>query len=125
MAAVPMNTQHIKVTTRPPNKPPGILAALITTLMIFNVLPKVWSQTPLYWADDATPATAGGGTWTTFTGSGGSWSSNPTSDTGTAWEDGSVAHFLGSAGGTILLESSITAAGINFDPGASSFTIET
>ena len=65
MAAVPMKTQHIKVASRPPNKPPGILAALITALIIFNVLPKVSSQ-DLYWSGNAAnPAVAGSGTWVT------------------------------------------------------------
>src|SRR5271165_4829532 len=126
MAAVPMNTQHIKVTTRPPNKPPGILAALITTLIIFNVLPKVWSQTPLYWTGNApNPAVAVSGTWATAQFTAALWSTTSTSPPTVSWTDGDVAHFVGSAAVTATLGSNISAAGINFDPGANSVTIDT
>ncbi|HMD42897.1 MAG TPA: autotransporter domain-containing protein [Candidatus Acidoferrum sp.] len=121
-----MNTQHIKVTTRPPNKPPGILAALITTLIIFNVLPKVWSQTPLYWTGNApNPAVAVSGTWATAQFTAALWSTTSTSPPTVSWTDGDVAHFVGSAAVTATLGSNISAAGINFDPGANSVTIDT
>src|SRR4029077_9311610 len=70
--------------------------------------------------------TAGSGTWTAAQFSGPiSWSLTSTSEPDTAWTDRSVAHFLGSAGGTVTLGSNITASGINFDPGANPFTINT
>src|SRR6516165_10438300 len=127
--ASPMKTDLIKLTAQSIKNPRGILAGLITTLIFLNVLPKVWSQSlpPLFWAGNiANPATAGGGTWTTATTSGpSSWSSSSTSFVSTPWTNSSVAHFLGSGGGTVTLGSAITAAGINFDSGASSFDIET
>jgi autotransporter-associated beta strand protein len=39
--------------------------------------------------------------------------------------DGAAGHFIGSSGGTVTLGSAITATNINFDPPASSFTINT
>src|SRR5208282_1479292 len=110
MAAVPMNTQHIK----------------ITTLIIFNVLPKVWSQTPLYWTGNApNPAVAVSGTWATAQFTAALWSTTSTSPPTVSWTDGDVAHFVGSAAVTATLGSNISAAGINFDPGANSVTIDT
>jgi outer membrane autotransporter protein len=121
----------------------GMLGALIATLIFCNMLPKARGQ-DLYWADNAIPATAGSGTWTTATTTGlGFWSTTPTGNTGTFWTDGSVAHFLGSGTGVIpgagvipaavvidppaeiTLGTNITAAGIDFDLGATTFTINT
>src|SRR5271165_5248989 len=126
MATDPMKTQNTKVATRPPNKLPGIFAALVTALITFNVLPKAWSV-DLYWTGNgSTPAVAGSGTWVTPETSGFfSWSSTSTSNTPANWVDTSVAHFLGSAGGTATLGSNITAVSINFDPGANAFIVST
>src|SRR6266481_2914823 len=124
--AIPMKTHLIRFKTQSIKNLRGLLAGLITTLIFFNLLPKAWSV-DLFWEDfAATPATAGAGTWATGTFTGvGVWSSTPTSSTPTPWVDGSVAHFLGSGGGIVTLGSNITAAGINFDPGANPFTINT
>ncbi len=122
-----MKTPNIKDTTRPPNKLPGILAALIATLLIFDVLPNAWSV-DLFWTGNPVtiPSAAGIGTWVTAAVSGPiAWSSSSTSIVGAVWADNDVAHFLGSAGGTVTLGSEVTAAGINFDPGANAFNINT
>jgi autotransporter-associated beta strand protein len=127
MAAIPMKTQHLKGITQIPNKLPGILVAFFTVLLFFEVLPEVLGQ-DLFWTGNINtpPAAAGSGTWLTPEPSGFfSWSSTSASNTPTNWVDGSVAHFLGSNGGTATLGSDITAAGINFDAGANAFTIET
>jgi len=120
-----MKTQPIKITTQSP-KLPGIPATLIAAMLAFSVLPKTWSQSrDLFWTGGVrltvTPADAGSGTWVL----GGAWSNTRTSTGNTIWTDGSVAHFLGSNGGTATLGSFIKAAGINFDSGASAFTIDT
>ena len=121
-----MKPESVKISTESMTHVRLIPVGLITTLLMFNAVSDVWAA-DLYWADDATPATAGSGTWTTFTGTGPfEWNPSATgSSKNTGWVDGSVAVFLGSAGGTVTLESDITAAGINFDLGANSFTIAT
>src|ERR1700741_2363583 len=117
-----MKTDLIKFTTLPLKNLRGILAGLITTLIFFHLLPKAWSA-DLFWLDFAdSPATAGGGFWAT--GEFG-WRTSQTSTPNVVWADGSVAHFLGSGGGTVFLESNVTAAGIDFDPAANAFTINT
>ncbi len=121
-----MKEQHIKVDTKSPNKLPGIVAAFITALITCIVPPKVWCIDLFWTGDAANPAIAGSGTWATpenreVT----SWSSTSTSETAASWVDGSVAHFLGSVGGTATLDSDITAGGITFDLGANAFTINT
>src|SRR5271169_2697712 len=110
MAAVPMKTQHIKVTTQPPNKLPGILAAFITALLTFGVLAKAWGLDLFWTGNTPPPAAAGSGDWVTPQPSGviSSWSSTSTSETAANWVDGSVAHFQGSNGGTATLRSNIT-----------------
>jgi len=109
----------------------------ITSLLTFGVLPKVWSLDLFWTGNAANPAVAGSGTWALPQASpvptpSPTWSSTPgTSRTPANWADGSVAHFLGSVGGTVTLGSNITAAKINFDlnpvAGASTgaFTIAT
>src|SRR5207253_2748261 len=121
-----MKTDLIKFTRQWIKNLRGILAGLITTLIFFNVLPKAWSV-DLFWADNATsPATAGSGTWAAAQFSGPiSWSTKSTSPPTTAWIDGSVAHFLGSGGGTVTLGSPIKPSAINFDTGANTFNIDT
>jgi fibronectin-binding autotransporter adhesin len=123
-----MKIPSIKVTAQSIRNRRGILAGLITILVFFNVLPKAWGA-DLFWAGNATtlPAAADSGTWTTntFTGTPNSWSPSSTSFANSVWVQGSLAHFLGSGGGTVTLDTNITAAGINFDPGASAFTINT
>src|SRR6516225_5403649 len=137
--AIPMKTHLIKFTVRSIKHLRGIVGGLIAILLFFNVLPKLWSQAlpPLFWADDSSPTTAGSGTWTTSTSSGSlSWSSSSSSTfPDSPWVQGRVAHFVSiiSGGGTVTLggtfsasgSDNITAAGINFDAGASSFTIDT
>jgi outer membrane autotransporter protein len=109
----------------------GIPVGLVTSLIFFNLLPKALSV-DLFWADFAdSPAAAGSGTWGVGTATGfGEWSSNPTTNSGGFWTNGNVAHFLGSAAGeigppTVMLGTSIIAAGIDFDLGATTFTINT
>jgi hypothetical protein len=98
----------------------------ITILLTFSVLPEVRGQDLFWTGTAANPAVAGSGTWVTPEPPGViSWSSSSTSFVGANWVDGSVAHFLGSNGGTATLGSNIVAAGVNFDPGANSFTIDT
>jgi uncharacterized protein with beta-barrel porin domain len=129
--AIPMKAHLIRFTTLSTKNLQGTLAWLVTTLIFFNLLPKAWCA-DLFWQDDSTaPATAGSGTWGVGTNTGfGTWSS--TSGTLTPWTDGNVAHFLGSGGPsvppggpTVTLGTPITAAGIDFDPGATLFTINT
>src|SRR5271165_2193843 len=123
--AIPMKAHLIKFTTQSIKNLRGILAAFITVLITFNVMPKAWGA-DLFWAGNATsPATAGSGTWTAGVFLPFQWSLTSTSPLKSLWIQGSVAHFLGSVGGTVTLGSSITAAGINFDPGANAFTINT
>jgi outer membrane autotransporter protein len=130
MAALPMKTQHIKVGPQPPNKLPGVLAAFIAALLIFNVLPEA-SSLDLFWTGDPSgataPAAAGSGTWVVPLASfpDNTWSSTRTSATAASWVNSDVAHFLGSKGGNVTLGGNITAGGIDFDPGASAFTIFT
>src|SRR4029077_17354985 len=104
-----MKTDLIRSTTLSIKNLRGILAGLITTLIFLYLLPKAWSV-DLFWQDGATPATANApgffGTWATFSSE---WSSMPTLNTNTTWVDGSVAHFLGSGGGNVFLQSNITA----------------
>jgi len=121
-----MKTHLIKFTTQSIKNFRDILAGFIITAILFNVPPKARGA-DLFWEDNATsPATAGGGTWTTVSFSGiGAWSTSATANTNDPWLDGSVAHFLGSAGGLVRLGSPITAAGINFDSRANAFTINT
>jgi hypothetical protein len=123
-----MKTQHIKGTTHTPDKFPGILAAFITALLTFNVLPKAWSA-DLFWTGNAAtlPANAGSGAWVTPLASSSipSWSIAATSNTGASWADDNTANFVGKPGGTVTLSNEITTAGINFDPGAGAFTILT
>ena len=123
-----MKTERINVTIYWSNKLPGILAAFVTAMLTFSVLPKAWSD-DLFWTGTGVipPAVAGSGPWVTPEPYGViSWSSTSgTTNTPVLWTDGSVAHFQGSAGGTATLASNITAAGINFDPGANTFTIDT
>jgi len=118
-----MKTHLIKFTTQSIKNFRDILAGFIITAILFNVPPKARGA-DLFWEDNATsPATAGGGTWTTVSFSGiGAWSTSATANTNDPWLDGSVAHFLGSAGGLVRLGSPITAAGINFDSRANAFT---
>jgi uncharacterized protein with beta-barrel porin domain len=109
-----------------PNRLIGVPAVFITILLTFSVLPETRGQNLFWTGTAASPATAGSGTWVTPEPPGFfSWSSSSTSFVAANWADGSVAHFLGSNGGTATLGSSITAAAINFDPGANSFTIDT
>src|SRR6516225_886669 len=104
-----MKTDLIKFAARSIENLRGILAGLITALIFFNLLPKTWGV-DLFWTDNATtPATAGSGTWVTPQPSGPtSWSSTSTANTPVPWTDVSVAHFLGSVGGTVTLGSDIT-----------------
>jgi outer membrane autotransporter protein len=123
-----MKTQQIKVSSRHLDIFSDILATLITILLIIGVSPKGWSADLFWTGTAANPAVAGSGDWVTPqpTGFPQSWSSTPgSSKTGADWLNGSVAHFQGSGGGTATLASDITAAGINFDPGANAFTINT
>ncbi len=124
--AGPMKTQPTNVNTHPANKRVGILAALITTLICFSVAPKAWSQN-LFWAGNAAnPVVGGDGFWVLPLPSEPiSWSTTPTTETAAVWTDDSVAHFVGTTAGTVTLESNITAGGINFDPGANSYNINT
>jgi outer membrane autotransporter protein len=119
-----MKSDVIKFSTQLIKNLRGIGAGLVTCLIFLYVLAKAWAG-DLYWADDATVGTAFGGTWSTNTFSQWSNSQTQTSFANTGWVDGSVAHFLGSGGGSVFLESNITAAGINFDPGANAFIIDT
>jgi autotransporter-associated beta strand protein len=126
MPAVAMKTQHIKVDSHTSDKRPGVLAAFITVLLTFSFLPEIRSQDLFWTGTAANPAVAGSGSWVTPEPPGViTWSSSSTSFVGANWVDGSVAHFLGSNGGTATLGSNITAAGIYFDPGANAFTIDT
>jgi autotransporter-associated beta strand protein len=127
MAAGPMKTQPLKVTAKPARRLPGVFAAFITVLISFNLSPKAWSDGDLFWTGmEASPDAAGSGSWVTPEPSGVfSWSSTSPTETAALWVDGSDAHFLGSAGGTVTLGSAIVAASINFDPGANLFTIIT
>src|SRR6516165_6725529 len=121
-----MKADLIKFAARSIENLQGILVGLITALIFFNVLPKTWSQDLFWTGSAASPALAGSGSWVTPEPSGViSWSSSPTSFVAAHWIDGSVAHFLGSNGGTATLGSDITAASISFDPGANAFTIDT
>jgi outer membrane autotransporter protein len=128
MKAVPMQTSHIKVGYRPSNKLLGILAAFITLLITFSVLPDAWSQDLFWTGSAANPAVAGSGNWVESVPylPPKSWSSTPgTTETGANWADGSVADFQGSNGGTATLNASVIVAGINFEAGANAFTILT
>jgi uncharacterized protein with beta-barrel porin domain len=128
-----MKTHLIRFTALSIRNLRGVLGGLITTLIFFNVLPKAWSV-DLFWAGnnpstETTPETAGSGTWTTGTFTG-AWSMVRFANNLDPWVDGSVAHFLGSgifetAPPTVTLGSPITAAGIDFDPPATTFTINT
>src|ERR1700730_6125655 len=123
MPAVAMKTQHIKVDSHTSDKRPGVLAAFITVLLTFSFLPEIRSPDLFWTGTAANPAVAGSGSWVTPEPPGViTWSSSSTSFVGANWVDGSVAHFLGSNGGTATLGSNITAAGIYFDPGANAFT---
>ncbi len=121
-----MKMQRSKTTTRPVKKFPGVFATVITALLAFSVLPKAWSI-DLFWTGDATgatPAFAGSGTWDI--GITDQWSTSATSTANSSWPNSpsAVAHFLGSQGGNVTLGThAIIAAGINFDLGASAFTI--
>ena len=123
-----MKTDLIKFPVQSIKNLRGIFAGLITTLIFFNMLPKAWGAADLFWQDDATPATAGGGTWTTVSFSGlGIWSTSQTSNTNGPWVNANdnTANFIGSVGGTVTLETPITAAGITFGSGAGPFIIDT
>src|ERR1700674_4781937 len=125
MAALPMKTQPSKVTSQPAKNFPGLLAAFIIAVLTFSVLPIAWSA-DLYWTGDslyATPPVAGDGSWRADKGVV-NWSDPRTSFANASWIDGDVAHFLGSNGGTVTLGTNITAGGISFDSGASTFTIK-
>jgi autotransporter-associated beta strand protein len=128
--AIPMKTHLIKFTSQLIRNLPAILAGLFTAIMAFNTLPNAWSA-DLFWtgqATGATPAVAGSGDWADITTEfPAEWSTTSTSTANTGWHSSTpdVAHFLGSGGGTVTLLSNITAAGINFDSGANSFTIDT
>jgi outer membrane autotransporter protein len=127
--AIPMKTLLMRLNTQSIKYLRGTLAGFISTLIFCNFLPEARSA-DLFWAAGSTPATAGSGFWAGPTFSGFiSWSTTSTSPATTEWTDGNVAHFLGSGGGTVppvvTLLTPITAAGINFDPGATAFTIDT
>ena len=133
-----MKTDLISLNTHAIKNLKGVLGGLITILIVFDMPPKAFGV-DLYWAGNtANPVTAAGGIWTQPSSSGPlSWSTSSTPPfVSVAWADGSVAHFLGSGGGTVTLANTsfetpvlsttvVTAAGINFDPGANAFTIET
>jgi outer membrane autotransporter protein len=126
MAAMPMKTERIKVTTHFPNKLLGILAAFITALLTFSVLPKAWSADLFWTGNTANPAVGGSGPWVTPEPYGTiSWSSSSTSFVGANWANGSVANFVGTTSGTATLGSAITTAGVNFGAVANAFTIAT
>ena len=124
--AIAMKTHLVRFTTQSIKNLRGILAGLIATLIFFNLLPKAWSI-DLFWTGDAigaTPAFAGSGTWDI--GITDQWSTSATSTANSSWPNSpsAVAHFLGSQGGNVTLGThAIIAAGINFDLGASAFTI--
>jgi hypothetical protein len=100
--AIPMKTDLIKFNIATIKNLRGILAGLVTTLIFLHLLPKAWSV-DLYWANGATPAMANApgfiGTWATGLSE---WPSTPMSSVSAPWVDGSVAHFLGSGGGTVI-----------------------
>jgi autotransporter-associated beta strand protein len=120
-----MKAHLIRFTISPIENLRGILASVVATVTLFNLLPKANAQ--LFWEGaDFTPATAGFGTWTTVSFSGtGIWSTSQTTNTNGPWIDGSDAHFLGSAGGDVTLATNITAASITFDSVANTFPINT
>jgi autotransporter-associated beta strand protein len=126
MVALPMKIQPIKVTNQTAKTFPGLLAKFIIAVLSFSVLPIARCD-ELYWSGDelyATPPVAGDGSWRNDPDAV-NWSDKRTSFANISWIDGDVAHFLGSKGGTITLENNITAGGISFDSGASTFTIKT
>jgi len=136
-----MKTLSHKVDSEPPRNLRGLLAGVITTFLTFGPPPSAWSA-DLFWNGPFTdaagqiavtgqiPVLAGNGFWiagTDFFSVVPEWSTtSPAASTPLSlWTDGNTAHFVGSNGGSVTLESPITAAGITFGPEASTFTINT
>jgi outer membrane autotransporter protein len=122
-----------QVTTQPEKNLRGILAAFVAACLTFSVLSKAWGA-DLFWAgnDVTLPTAADGGLWVTEATAasedlGTQWSTAPNARASLFWtNNGNVAHFAGSAGGTVQLgEPTIVVDGISFDSGANSYVINT
>jgi outer membrane autotransporter protein len=117
-----MKTLPSQVTTKPERNLRGMFIVTIAAFLAFSLLPRAWSADE-YWTDDAAiPLSAGSGPWSL---GGGGWILLNVPTLATTWANGDVAHFAGSAGGTVTLFSDISAAGITFDSTAGAFTIST
>src|ERR1700724_1017156 len=113
MNASLIKAQHIKISSQPAKKPPGILAAVIHSCF---VAVTVFVAPPSMLAVDAVwLLNPGSGVWNTGT----NWSTSPSAPV----NPGDTATFNTSTQTSLTLSSSATVESITFQPGASVFTI--